>query len=29
MNVSNTEWEAVLMQKHKDKKHSNKYESDL
>ena len=29
MNVSNAEWKAVLMQKHKDKRHSNRYENDL
>ena len=29
VNVSNAEWKAVLMQKHKNKKHSNRYESDL
>ena len=29
MNVSNAEWEAVLMQKYKNKKHLNRYESDL
>ena len=29
VNVSNAEWKVVLMQKHKDKKHSNKYENDL
>ena len=29
VNVSNAEWKAMLMQKHKHKKHSNKYENEL
>ena len=29
VNVSNVEWKAILIQKHKNKKHSNKYENKL